>query len=917
MDSGDAISTTILQDGDVPAEVPKVIAIAFSNPVFPHFSTNGVFKQEGMMDELLVISESSSPYVGVFMAKDPDRRDPNQLDMCAADLFPVGTLCMLDDVVLQHGNAHVSLTPLRRIRIVERERFDAAKSLLTVHQSTETDKGNGKESDVLSSTTSESVSSTFPQEVESKDTAKDEVGEEAAVDKSETVADITEKESAEAATLTNSGPDEDKPAEKPFIYVNVVNVVDEPYDKDDSMLKGTQDALVECLREAMSRSQYVSDLVMTQVPRLNTDIMLAPGLLADFVGSFGFHDPGESQKLLEETNIRERVHLALMLLKKEMVALTLAAQIQSEVQDDYMNTQRRYMLQQQLSKIKKELGLERDDKEAVVEKFQNRLKQLHVPEEVDQVVKQEMQKLQYLDSHSQEFGVTRSYLDWLTQIPYGLQSDDVFDLVAAKTVLDKDHFGLDDVKERILEFIAVSKMRGPGHTAGKIICLCGPPGVGKTSIASSIAESLGRKYFRFSVGGMYDVAEIKGHRRTYVGAMPGKIIQGLKLTQTENPLILIDEIDKIGRGHTGDPSSALLELLDPEQNKAYVDHYLDVPTDLSKVLFVCTANVTDTIPVPLLDRMEVIRLSGYVTQEKLEIAKRHLIPAARDTTGTSTSETVIADEAVEELIKHYTRENGVRGLQKQIEKVHRKLALRMVRGTEDKVAISSENIRDYVGKELYADPKLYQTTTPVGVVMGLAWTAMGGAVLYVESALADGMGHGKSTKNQDSTDTAHDDSGSGRLLTTGRLGETMGESAKIGYTYAKNFLHGLDAQNRFFQNHAVHVHVAEGAVPKDGPSAGVTFVSSLLSLALDRPLRADTSMTGEVSLTGKILRVGGIKEKLIAARAADVTTVIFPEGNRADVDGLADYLKEGVQIHFASEYDDVYRVAFADNEQST
>eukprot|EP01134_Creolimax_fragrantissima_P000649 CFRG0649T1 len=540
----------------VPAEYPRVLAISFSNPVFPEFPTAGIFRDSVMTAKLKSIAQSSSPYIGVFMAKDENSRELDKRFKDASALHSLGTFCSIDKIAERQGDLHVTSKPIRRIRIVEKKDLSS---------------GTPKASPASDTVDSHSDSTTL---INSTTTNDGNIGE-----KTEYISD---KDSESEALNDKERVRIEDGGDAPFVYVDVMNVPDEPYDKDDSMLKGTQDALIECVREAMTKSQLVADLVMTQISRLNTDIMRKPGMLADFVASFSFHESSRSQKVLEETNIRERLHLALVLLKKEMVATSLAAQIQSEVEDDYMVNQRRHMLTQQLKKIKKELGLEKDDKETIIEKFRMRLKKLHIPEHIDTVIDQEIQKLNYLDSHSSEFGVTRNYLDWLTQMPWGVQSQDVFDLDIAKTVLDEDHFGLEDVKERILEFIAVSKLRGKEHTTGKIICLSGPPGVGKTSIASSIAKSLGRKFYRFSVGGIYDVAEIKGHRRTYVGAMPGKLIQGLKSTQTENPLILIDEIDKIGRGNTGDPSSALLELLDPEQNSAYLDHYLDVPVDLSK-----------------------------------------------------------------------------------------------------------------------------------------------------------------------------------------------------------------------------------------------------------------------------------------------------------------------------------------------
>lgn len=567
----------------------------------------------------------------------------------------------------------------------------------------------------------------------------------------------------------------------------------------------------------------------------------------------------------------------------------------TQVEEKIKQTHRKYLLQEQLKIIKKELGLEKDDKDAIEEKFRERLKELVVPKHVMDVVDEELSKLALLDNHSSEFNVTRNYLDWLTSIPWGRQSDENLDLARAQSVLEEDHYGMEDVKKRVLEFIAVSQLRG--STQGKILCFHGPPGVGKTSIARSIARALGREYFRFSVGGMTDVAEIKGHRRTYVGAMPGKIIQCLKKTKTENPLVLIDEVDKIGRGYQGDPSSALLELLDPEQNANFLDHYLDVPVDLSKVLFICTANVTDTIPEPLRDRMEMINVSGYVAQEKLAIAERYLVPQARTLCGLDESKAQLSATVLTLLIKQYCRESGVRNLQKQVEKVLRKAAYKIVSGEAQTVHVTPENLQDFVGKPVFTVERMYDVTPP-GVVMGLAWTAMGGSTLFVETSLRRPQPSG-SKEDKD-----------GSLEVTGQLGDVMKESARIAYTFARAFLMEQDPENDFLVTSHIHLHVPEGATPKDGPSAGCTIVTALLSLALGQPVLQNLAMTGEVSLTGKVLPVGGIKEKTIAAKRAGVTCIILPAENRKDFSDLAPFITEGLEVHFVEHYRDIFRIAF-------
>jgi Lon-like ATP-dependent protease len=563
-------------------------------------------------------------------------------------------------------------------------------------------------------------------------------------------------------------------------------------------------------------------------------------------------------------------------------------------------------------------------------------------------IEQELEKLSTLEKNSAEFNVTRSYLDWLCGVPWGKMTKENFDISDARRILNRDHFGLDDVKDTILQFIAVGKLKG--SVQGKILCLAGPPGTGKTSIAKSIADALGRKFFRFSVGGLSDVSEIKGHRRTYIGAMPGKIIQCLKSTESMNPLILIDEIDKLGSGYRGDPASALLEVLDPSQNSSFLDHFLDVPVDISKVLFMCTANDLGSIPGPLLDRMEVIRLSGYDFPEKVAIAEGYLIPKSMGESGLMVkrveevkgmqegeqgSEKAAADEestlplsqyyhgdtvpstltigkgAIESLVRWYCREAGVRNLAKHIDKITGKLALQVVaeaEGTElsekskrkaPTWAVTEENLSDYVGKPIFTSDRLYEKDPlPHGIVMGLAWTSMGGSALYIET---QGIRRGLDKEGKTR--------GGGAIKTTGQLGDVMKESSQIAYTVARARLGQIAPDNRYFDDTDIHMHVPEGSTPKDGPSAGVTMVTSMLSLAMDTPVRHDVAMTGEISLTGKVLPVGGIKEKIMAARRAGIKCVILPFANRRDFDEIPDYLKDGLEVHFAEEYDDVYQVA--------
>uniref|UniRef100_A0A3Q3FGM5 Lon protease homolog, mitochondrial n=1 Tax=Kryptolebias marmoratus TaxID=37003 RepID=A0A3Q3FGM5_KRYMA len=654
--------------------------------------------------------------------------------------------------------------------------------------------------------------------------------------------------------------------------------------------------IVKTIRDIIALNPLYRESVL-QMMQAGQRVVDNPIYLSDMGAALTGAESHELQDVLEETNIPKRLYKALSLLKKEFELSKLQQRLGREVEEKIKQTHRKYLLQEQLKIIKKELGLEKDDKEAIEEKFRDRLKDRTVPQHIMDVISEELSKLGLLDNHSSEFNVTRNYLDWLTSMPWGTNSEENLSLERAKEVLEEDHYGMDDVKKRILEFIAVSQLRG--STQGKILCFYGPPGVGKTSIARSIARALNRQYFRFSVGGMTDVAEIKGHRRTYVGAMPGKIIQCLKKTKTENPLVLIDEVDKIGRGYQGDPSSALLELLDPEQNANFLDHYLDVPVDLSKVLFICTANVTDTIPEPLRDRMEMINVSGYVAQEKLAIAERYLVPQLRSLCGLTEEKASVSPEALSLLIRQYCRESGVRNLQKQIEKVFRKVAFCIVSGEQSAVAVAPDNLQEYVGKPIFTVDRMYDITPP-GVVMGLAWTALGGSTLFIETSIRRPPG-------------GVDAKGEGSLEVTGQLGDIMKESAKIASTFARAFLLTKDPGNNFLVNSHLHLHVPEGATPKDGPSAGCTIVTALLSLATNCSVRQNVAMTGEVSLTGKILPVGGIKEKTIAARRAGVTCIVLPEENRKDFSDLPDYITEGLEVHFVDHYNQIYPIVFPQN----
>lgn len=634
-----------------------------------------------------------------------------------------------------------------------------------------------------------------------------------------------------------------------------------------------------------------------------------PGKLADFAVALTTASREELQEVLETFNIQNRIDKALVLLKKELDLSILQNSITQKIETTITKSQKDFFLREQLKTIKKELGIERDDKSMDREKFENRLKKLTVPPDVQKVINEELDKLSALEIQSAEYAVSRGYLDWLTSIPWGLKSTDIHEITEAEKILEHDHYGLEDIKKRILEFIGVGKLAG--GVRGSIICLVGPPGVGKTSIGKSIARALNRKFYRFSVGGMRDEAEIKGHRRTYIGAMPGKLVQALKYCQTMNPVIMLDEVDKMGTSYQGDPASALLEVLDTEQNVEFLDHYLDVRVNLSDVLFVVTANVLDTIPDPLKDRMDIMRLSGYILQEKVEIAKKYLIPHNRKAMGLKSSDVEFTPDALKTIINGYAREAGVRNLENLIKKILRKVAMKIVeeeerrnkkkkgkkaqepkdikeRESHHKYRITTNELNEYIGKPVFTSDRFYETT-PIGVCTGLAWTALGGATLYVEAIKVAG----------EKTE----------MKLTGQAGQVMKESAEIAWTYLHSALPRYAPEYIFFEKSQVHLHIPEGATPKDGPSAGITMVTAMLSLITNTPVLNNLGMTGELTLTGRILAIGGVKEKVVAAKRSGLKILIFPKDNARDYDELPAYIKKGLTIHFVEHYDEVVKIA--------
>ncbi|UQY35525.1 endopeptidase La [Pseudomonas fulva] len=660
--------------------------------------------------------------------------------------------------------------------------------------------------------------------------------------------------------------------------------VDYPRNANDARdeVKAYGMALINVIRELLPLNPLYNEELKNYLNRFSPN---DPSPLTDFAAALTTAQSKVLQEVLDTVPILKRMEKVLPLLRKEVEVARLQNELSDEVNRSVGEHQREFFLKEQLKIIQQELGITKDDRSADAEQFSGRLEGKTLPEQARKRIDEEMNKLSVLETGSPEYAVTRNYLDWATSVPWGVVGKDKLDLKHARKVLDDHHAGMDDIKQRITEFLAVGAFKG--EIAGSIVLLVGPPGVGKTSIGKSIAESLGRPFYRFSVGGMRDEAEIKGHRRTYIGALPGKLVQALKEVEVMNPVIMLDEIDKMGSSFQGDPASALLETLDPEQNVEFLDHYLDLRLDLSKVLFVCTANTLDSIPGPLLDRMEVIRLSGYITEEKLAIAKRHLWPKQLDKAGVSARQLSISDSALRALIEGYAREAGVRQLEKQLGKLVRKAVVKLLDDPQTKVKIAAKDLEGYLGMPVFRSE---QVLSGVGVITGLAWTSMGGATLPIEATRIHTLNRG--------------------FKLTGQLGEVMKESAEIAYSYVSSNLKTYKGDPTFFDQAFVHMHVPEGATPKDGPSAGITIASALLSLARNQAPKKGVAMTGELTLTGQVLAIGGVREKVIAARRQKIHELILPEANRGSYQELPDYLKQGITVHFAKRFSDVAKVLF-------
>lgn len=615
-----------------------------------------------------------------------------------------------------------------------------------------------------------------------------------------------------------------------------------------------------------------------------------PGRLADIVSSHLALKLTDKQEILEAADVRERLEALYRILANEMEILELERRISARVRRQMEKTQKEYYLREQLKAIQKELG-EKDDKAAEVEELREKIEKAKFPKQVKEKALKELERLEKMPPMVAEATVVRNYLDWLLAVPWSKETKDRLDINEAEEILNEDHYGLQDVKDRILEYLAIrqlaKKMRGP------ILCFVGPPGVGKTSLGKSIARCLGRKFVRMSLGGVRDEAEIRGHRRTYVGAMPGRIIQGLKTAGTRNPVILLDEIDKLGSDFRGDPSSALLEVLDPEQNNSFSDHYLEVPYDLSKTMFITTANVMHSIPRPLLDRMEVIRISGYTEEEKLEIAKQHLIKKQMEEHGLKDEMLTISDNALRRIIREYTREAGVRNLERQIATLCRKTARDIVAKKTDSVKITAQNLDRYLGMPRYRKRKA-EETDEIGVATGLAVTEVGGDVLSVEATLLEGKG---------------------KLTLTGQLGDVMKESAHAALSYIRSRAAELNIPEDFHEKMDVHIHVPEGAIPKDGPSAGITMATAVTSALTNRPVRKDVAMTGEVTLRGRVLAIGGVKEKVLAAHRVGISTVILPRENEKDLEEVPANIKRKLNVVLVDHLDQVLDEALVSTAQ--
>ncbi len=636
----------------------------------------------------------------------------------------------------------------------------------------------------------------------------------------------------------------------------------------------TEDAEAEALmRTILSNFDEYIDINQNLAPEIFATVVTieSPGRMADMIASHMEIKLEDKQAILETLDPKERLEKLNEFLIKEIEILNIEQDISTKVKSQINKNQREYYLREQMRAIQEELGVSEDIEDEIVT-FQEKLEALKLEEKTREKVEKEIKRFSKMQSSSAEATVSRNYIETILALPWNTESEDNIDLNKAEEILNEDHYGLDKVKERVLEYLAVIQLSE--SLKGPILCLVGPPGVGKTSIAKSVARSIGREFVRMSLGGVRDEAEIRGHRRTYIGAIPGRIISAIKDSGTKNPVFLFDEVDKIGADYKGDPASALLEVLDPEQNKDFTDHYLEVPFDLSKVMFITTANTTDTIPRPLLDRMEVIEVSGYTEEEKVNIATKYLVPKQIKENGLSAKNISFTEQGVRTLINYYTRESGVRNLEREVGNVCRKVARNVVCGKTQKVSVSGKKVQEFLGKKKYRFD-IIKGETEIGVTTGLAWTIVGGDTLFIETTAVPG---------------------SGKLVLTGQLGDVMQESAKAGISYIRSVAHKLKIEEDFYKKYDLHIHIPEGATPKDGPSAGVTMCTAIISTLTNTPVRKDVAMTGEITLRGKVLPVGGIREKVLAAHRAGIRKVLLPKDNDADIQDIPEAVREEMEF---------------------
>lgn len=951
---------------------PRVIGLPISQrPLIPGFYKALVITDINVIKAIKDALNHKNPYIGCFLFKDPEMT--GDVITSKDQVYQTGVLAQITSNLYAKDNKTgiESLTAVlyahKRIRLdsLYPPKSDAATNVA--------ENGEKHTKQVIEGITGEKEGDE-PRKPSHKASVRKIQDE-----KLEPTEVLEEAEGAKLSSHQDALPDEpaqDEYLKKyPISLVGVSDVLDQKYDKNDPLINSLTASTLETLKKMATMNKQFNDELATFSASLHSDIYSCPSNLADFVAAVTAGKSNDVQEILETTDVKKRLKLSLVLLKKELANKEMQMKLDKELDDRIMKRQRTYRLAEQLKLIKEQIGTS-DGRDALIKKYDNSVKKLNMPPEVKRVYAEEIDKLKTLEPMMSEYAVSKNYLDWLTQLPWGIESKDCFSVERAKKNLNEDHYGLQDVKNRILEFVAVGKLAN--KVKGKILCFCGPPGVGKTSIGRSIAKSLNRKFYRISFGGLNDVSEIKGHRRTYVGASPGRIVQALRRSQTDNPLIMIDEIDKISTqgANNGNPAATLLELLDPEQNNKFLDNFMDVPIDLSKVLFVCTANNWETILPPILDRMEMIHIPGYTDNEKLQIAEKYLNKKIKKETGLENANINVTKPALEALVKYYCRESGVRSLKKALEKIYRKAALQLVEeigdpaGSEAELAvmasdsdksketnaekenekkeevaadlqttspegkpaekalsaneekpnenvskgeekapeitklvipddfkldITPKNLSKYVGPPVFTSDRMYMTPPP-GIVMGLAYSSMSGAAMYFETALV------RSLKI----------AAAGKLEMTGHLGDVLKESADLAYSVAKNILSQRFPDNRFFERAYIHMNCPEGGISKDGPSAGITMTTAFLSLALNHPIPGDVAMTGEISLGGKVLPIGGLREKTLAARRCGIKTMIIPKSDLPEWDEVPEQLKEGIDVHFVDWYSEVFDLLFKD-----